>query len=218
MNTLYAAHLKTLITSHPSLPQIMTFDDLRKTNVKILADKTEINIVDNNIGVQQLNKIRDLLDITDTIMFQKQRQILNTSHAYPVSTSMWSVTELQQRFFGRKIFHAPKAMVILEMVHLGIPLQENSILKESLDRYIMFVHAAGLLQHWYISTFKDMLSAGKISRANIRNDDLFRSLRIKDLKWIWIFISCGYILSTIAFLIEMFINFVKWKHCTKLTF
>ncbi|XP_037942071.1 uncharacterized protein LOC119674983 [Teleopsis dalmanni] len=211
LNTLYAAHLKTLITSHPSLPQILSFDDLRKAKVDIMVDETEVKIVSYSRGQEQFDKIRDLMDIRDTLTFQNQRKNLRTSHAYTVPTSMWKFIEQQQLFFARALFHAPEAMIIIEMLHLCVPLQENSILKESFDHYIHKVHDAGLLQYWYRSTFREMLSAHKIAIAEGIRMESYQNLRTRDLKWVWIFIGCGYILSIVAFLLELCISSIKSK-------
>ncbi|XP_037941259.1 uncharacterized protein LOC119674205 [Teleopsis dalmanni] len=211
LNTLYAAHLKTLITSHPSLRAIMSFDDLRNMNLNILVDEIDVNLTDIIRGRQVLDKIRDLMKMTDTATFRSHRSNLNTSYAYTVPSPIWRCFEEQQHFFTRKLFYAPKSMLILEMTHSGIPLQKNSVLKESLDQYIYQVHAAGFLKYWYANTFRDMVSAKKIAITDRSEIEKFNNLRIQDLYWIWILIGCGYMLSTIAFLVELCLSFIKSK-------
>ncbi|XP_037941263.1 uncharacterized protein LOC119674208 [Teleopsis dalmanni] len=211
LNTLYTAHLKTLITSHPSLPQIMTFDDLRKMGVNILVDETEIKEVYKSKASTILDKIHDLMIMTDTLTFHNRRRNLTTSYAYTVSAPLWAVFEQQQLFFAHKIFYAPKSMVLSDMYYMCVPLQKNSVLKQSLDSYVHRINAAGLLRYWYVSTFRDMLVANKISLTDRTKVETFHSLSAWDLKWIWIFITCSYVLSIVIFFMELCVSSINLR-------
>ncbi|XP_037941271.1 uncharacterized protein LOC119674218 [Teleopsis dalmanni] len=209
MNTLFAAHLKTLITTHPNLPEVTNFEELRKMRMRMLFDEIEVDTIDRILGTNLLEPIRDLIDTADTLTFQNQRKSLNTSHTYTVTTSLWRVFEELQRFFSRKLFQVPNAMVLIKFSLMKVPLQENSVLKESFDHYSGYAKAAGLFQHWYSSTFQDMLSAKKISIKDKTKRNHYSILTVKDFKWIWLLLGCGLIAGTIAFQIELLYYFFK---------
>lgn len=145
------------------------------------------------------------LHITSNYSYYLQnRNSLNTSFGYTVTSMIWHIFEQQQLFLGQELFYVSRDIYLYDILLMAIPLEKHSLFKEPLDYLVHRVHDAGLLQVWQSSFFLDMLKYKNISLdQTTRHSKNYRTLNLDDFSGIWSILLIGLLISFIAFLGEI---------------
>ncbi|XP_073821159.1 uncharacterized protein [Musca autumnalis] len=198
ISTQFAANMNTLITSPPNHPQIQSFEDLKNSQLKILAITSDIEAIEDAADI-----IQDSLLLTDSVAYyEKNRNNFNTSKGYFLVSLSWKVLKRKQQYFTQNIFQVNEKMTLFSMP-CALQLQKHSIYKEPLDYLINRVHAVGLPQYWYASTFADMLRTKRVTISTPNLGNQARALQVKDLFWPWIILVGGLTSGFLIFLAEL---------------
>ncbi|XP_061402760.1 uncharacterized protein LOC133338611 [Musca vetustissima] len=200
ISTQFSATINTLITSPPNHPQIQSFEDLKNSRLKILAITSDIEAIEDAGDI-----IKDSLLLTDSVeYYEENRNSYNTSTGYFLVSLSWKVLKRKQQYYSHNIFNVYEKMTLFSMP-CALQLQKHSPYKEPLDYLINRVHAVGLPEYWYASTFGDMLRTKRISiNANTTSKE-FQPLEVRDLFWPWISIAAGLAAGGVIFLAEILI-------------
>ncbi|XP_036332430.1 uncharacterized protein LOC118743773 [Rhagoletis pomonella] len=197
VNNMYSAYFQTLLTSPPLKRKILTFDDMRRANLKIMFDRYEFQATQNVLDSEFHNILEGISQLVDTETFQRHRAEYDTKYAYTMPESLWPIFELQQRTFERKIFCLAPTLKIFDRLLLSIPLAENSYLKEPLNMLILRTMETGLVDHWRTMTFIDMWAMGKLSLKDNSSSEQFHNIRVEDMKLPWYLLLCGLGISSL---------------------
>ncbi|XP_073821519.1 uncharacterized protein [Musca autumnalis] len=206
ISTQFAATMNTLITSPPNHPQIQSFEDLKNSHLKILAITSDIEAIEDAADI-----IQDCLLLTDSVSYyEENRNNFNTSMGYFLVSLSWKVLKRKQQYFTQNIFQVYEKMTLFSMP-CALQLQKHSIYKEPLDYLINRVHAVGLPQYWYASTFADMLRTKRVTISTPNLGNQARALEVKDLFWPWIILVGGLTSGSLIFLTEQLLQRVIQK-------
>ncbi|XP_054736700.1 uncharacterized protein LOC129243594 [Anastrepha obliqua] len=205
VSSLYSAYFQSLFTSPPLKPRILTFDDMRRANFKVMFDRNEIETIRKGLG-PEFNKIfKDILQLADTKTFRRHRSEYDTTYGYSMPESIWPIFELQQQTFERKVFCLAPTLKFFGHALMSIPLADNSYLREPLNEIIFRVIETGLVEQWRTMTFMDMLATGKLSLKDNSSIEYFHDIRVEDMTLPWYLLVCGLGVSSVVFIVERFV-------------
>ncbi|XP_053963574.1 uncharacterized protein LOC128866693 [Anastrepha ludens] len=205
VNNLYPAYFQSLLMSPPLKPSILTFDDMRRANFKVMFDRNEIEVVQQTMGPAFNKTFKDILQLEDTKTFKRHRGEYDTTYGYSMPESIWPIFELQQQTFERKVFCLAPTLKISDRILVSIPMTENSYLMEPLNKMILRVIETGLLEQWRTMTFMDMLATGKLSLKDNSSIEHFHDIRVEDMTLPWYLLLCGLGMSSVVFIVERFV-------------
>ncbi|KAH8286445.1 hypothetical protein KR054_009166 [Drosophila jambulina] len=203
LSTLYAAHLKTLLTKRPKTRQISNFEELKHSTVSIYFDEAERFYLTSFDWERPIAAIRDKIKFVSTQEFHHIRSSLNRSLSFSTLNNEWLIVAKRQELFEQKVFCSlPEMAIIRTSVLLSFPMQANSIYEYPINELIHRAQDAGLLDYWKQETLRKMISLGMISQKNPVPYVAFREFKVTDLTWIWLLLVCLLTLACFVFLCE----------------
>lgn len=160
LNLIYEAYLQTLLTHPLKEKQPKTFGDLRAKPIYTLMSENEILYFDKK-------RHTDTSPLYRTVSYEEFRRLrnnFNTSYAYPANNMVWETFyRNQQKFFSTNLFIFSEDACFQGSHLLSFALSENSIYQSKLNHLILLVRAHGLIDHWFRTSFTDMVAAGRAS-------------------------------------------------------
>ncbi|XP_017027993.1 uncharacterized protein Ir67a [Drosophila kikkawai] len=208
LSTLYAAHLKTLLTKRPKARQISNFQELRDSPVSVYFDEAERFYLTSFDWERPVTAIRDKIQFVNTRDFHDIRSSLNRSQSFSVLDTEWLIMAKRQEFFEQPVYcFLPEMAIIRASVLLSLPMQANSIYEYPMNELIHRAQDAGLLDFWKQETLRKMISLGMISQKNPFPYVAFREFKVADLTWIWLLLFSLLALAFFVFLCE---HLVYW--------
>ncbi|XP_018795813.1 PREDICTED: uncharacterized protein LOC108973201 [Bactrocera latifrons] len=211
INNMYSAYFQTLFTSPPLQQEILTFDDMRNQNLKVMFDRREISTVKDSLGSDFNRTFKDILLLEDTKIFQRHRRDYDTAYAYSMPESLWSIFEAQQETFERKLYCLAPTLKFFGLLLLGIPLAENSYIMELLNMMTLRVVETGLLQHWRTVTYLDMVTSGQLLKVESKTTEKFHNISIQDIQLPFYLLLCGLSVGGAVFIAELYLFKLKNK-------
>ncbi|KAH8297388.1 hypothetical protein KR044_011182, partial [Drosophila immigrans] len=201
---IYVAQLEMLLIHPPRETPIRTYQDLRKAGLKILLTADDNYLMKDSVGRHHMNEFWDVYEIVNRSIFQTLRRQPNSSYAYPITHTLWPLIE---RKFAKQPF-APfrlsKEFTFLSLVPFGLPLPQNSIYEEALNRYILNTHCSGLYGLWFHQTFQSLVEIGKLEVLPYQSiGDTLHLLRCGDLYLVWVLFLCHIGVAITAFVFEV---------------
>ncbi|KAH8257459.1 hypothetical protein KR038_010280, partial [Drosophila bunnanda] len=208
LSTLYAAHLKTLLTKHPKARQISNFEELRDSPVSVYFDEAERFYLGTFDLQRPINAIRDKIRFVSTQEFHNISSTMNRSSSFSALNTEWLIMAKRQELFEQPVFcFLPEMSIIQNSVLLSLPMQANSVYEHPINELIHRAQDAGLLDYWKQETLRMMISLGLISQRNPVPYVAFREFKVTDLTWIWLLLVSLLALAFFVFLCE---HFVYW--------
>ncbi|CAD7013819.1 unnamed protein product, partial [Ceratitis capitata] len=203
-NCLFSVYLKTFLTRPPTKPRIRSLEDLARSNVRCLINMREIYVFKQIYGEAGWSHYRNAFEVISSWPeFLARRLSLNTSYGYTITTSLWPIIELKQSFSQRKLFRLTTDIVMDDDLVMAIPIQENSVYKTALDRFVSAVQEAGLIHYWREMTFFDMLAVGSIKLDGLNDSRAYRVLVLGDFHWMYWLFGVSYSVSISVFILEL---------------
>ncbi|XP_022233477.2 uncharacterized protein LOC111081668 [Drosophila obscura] len=211
LSTLFAAHLKTLLTKRPPDRQISNFQQLRDAPVDIYFDEAEHFYLDTFWGPHTVELIRSKIIYLSTAKFQDNRKTLNKSQAFSGLASEWLIMTKRQEQFQRPAFCSMPGLILGSQIILSLPMQANSIFERPLNRLILCVQSSGLLAYWKQQTLHEMISLGLIPQDDPFPYAAFHEFKVADLTWVWVLLGASLLLSWLIFICEHLVDFLQRK-------
>ncbi|KAH8375591.1 hypothetical protein KR200_012055, partial [Drosophila serrata] len=208
LSTLYAAHLKTLLTKHPKARQISNFEELRDSPVSVYFDEAERFYLTTFDPEQPITTIREKIKFVSTQDFHYLKSSMNRSMSFSTLDIEWMIMAKRQELYEQPVFcFLPEMAISRSSVLLSLPMQANSIYEYPLNELIHRAQDAGLLDYWKQETLRMMVSLGMISQKNPVPYVTFREFKVTDLTWIWLLLVSLLALAFFVFLCE---HLVYW--------
>ncbi|KAH8380226.1 hypothetical protein KR009_009571, partial [Drosophila setifemur] len=212
LSSLYAAHLKTLLTKHPTAHQISNFEELRDSPVSVYFGEAERFYLDTLKEDRPISAIRSKITYVSTPELQRLRSSINMSQAFTSLISEWLIVAKKQELYKQPAYCSlPGLQIISDNVLLSFPMQANSIYEQPLNRLIHQTHAAGLVEYWKKVTIRQMIHLGMISQEDPFPYAAFNEFKVTDLTWIWILLGICLFLACLLFLCEIVVHFYMTK-------
>lgn len=203
MTNYYLAVLETWLINPPFMFQVLSWQDMRSMNLKVLVINDEFKQWPHMVGVDFVNEQKDIFMLTDSRDFQWRRLLMDRSYAYPVTMTLWPLLEQEQARLDRPIFRESKEMVFRPFLILSMPLPDNSIFKKSFERYIDLTRQSGLYTYWFEKSFQELRALGKITYKADTESNAYRDLKVEDYWCVWWGYVCGILASFVGFLSEL---------------
>lgn len=198
--------MNSLFTSPPYHPQVRTFAELKRSQIKLLVDIADARKLGYFYSERNINAI-----YTNTSNFIEVRASLDNTYCYFVRTDSWSIFDEIQKYFSKKIFHVPDDLVLFSLAMWGFKLQFNSPFKEPLNYLIHQVRSYGLREAWRRSIVSDLLKLKEISlwEPNPTVERMY--LTVDDLFWVWVMVAVGCSGGAVVFFVELCISRKRWR-------
>ncbi|CAD6991545.1 unnamed protein product [Ceratitis capitata] len=117
-------------------------------------------------------------------------------------SNMWDVYNEQQKFFGQPLFRISN-ICFQKGGSLLVPLPANSIYRESLNDFIGRIRSAGLTDFWLRSSFFELVKMKRITIEDRNPLEVFKPMKVEDLQYILLIMSCLISLSFGCFALEI---------------
>lgn len=202
MSNYYTANLATMLMNPPEGKQILSWEQLRQTNLKILIAQSEFNFLNEILAKDFLDNFVDLFEVTDSEDYQRKRIALNQSYAYPATDTLWPVLVESLKRLETPIFRKSEELVFTPYILMSMPLPKNSIFKKSLFQFVRRSLDSGILKRWFTGSFEEAKKLGILSYA--KDDwDLYRGIKLQDFYWVWIGYLGGISIGSVSFIFEL---------------
>jgi len=198
VTNLYSIQLSSFFTTLVVGEQVDSMEQLIQQQQKVLVKQYEFSTFLRHVEPHLVDGVARLLVGANASEQVSALLAFNRSYAYPFTLERWEFFSLQQQYAFKPIFRFSSACLGSPII--GYPMRSNCHLQWSLNKFILRIQAAGLLQHWFVSDFNDALSAGYVRLLD--NVLGFHSLDIDSLRLGWAVLGCGWLLSAIIFLCE----------------
>ncbi|EDW69627.1 uncharacterized protein Ir67a [Drosophila virilis] len=208
-STLFAAHLKTLLTKRPMERMVTTFEELRDSHLSIHFTEGEhfyVNMMD--VGTP-IDIIRSKITFLQTNLFYKERKSMNKSKAFSMTSTEWQIIKEQQNLFQRPVLCFQPGLIFRYKILASVPLQANSIFAEPLEELMFRVHDTGLLLHWKKPSLGELIALGEISGKDPYPYVPFYDFKVGDLFWVWLGWAWALCLAFVVFLCELIVYRMK---------
>ncbi|XP_037713763.1 uncharacterized protein LOC119549650 [Drosophila subpulchrella] len=198
VTNLYSIQLSSFFTTLVVGDQVDSMEQLIQQQQKVLVKQYEISTLLRHVEPHLVDGVARLLVGVNASEQVSALLAFNRSYAYPFTLERWEFFSLQQQYAFKPIFRFSSACLGSPII--GYPMRSNCHLQWSLNKFILRIQAAGLLQHWFVSDFNDAMRAGYVRLLD--NVLGFQSLDIDSLRLGWAVLGCGWLLSGIIFLCE----------------
>ncbi|CAD7081017.1 unnamed protein product [Hermetia illucens] len=181
-------------------PRISTWEDLKRSNVKVLINRVIYNELPNMTEYLPKEYHGVFTTSNDTELTSKKLSVMDTSLGYLLGEDHTRIQTKQQVRIPRLIFYTTGLCTASEMY--GFPLKKYSPIRQILDRTIRQVLETGLLKKWEDDTFNECIE-GKILYYPKFRGDFFEPLTVNDYRLIWITFFSSLSLSAFIFFWEI---------------
>lgn len=176
LSLIYSAFLQTFFTRPFKEPQLKTFAALYENNIYTLLSDREVKYFK---GANKNFKL--LYRKTSFREYDKMKNELNTSYAYPYVNIHWNLLyNYQQNLLKNKLFIFSEDACMFNTYMLSFPLADNSMFREAVQELIMLVRDYGLINHWLDTNFPD--DASNSESVIYQNLDVIEPLYGQPLK------------------------------------
>uniref|UniRef100_A0A1I8NM33 Ionotropic glutamate receptor C-terminal domain-containing protein n=1 Tax=Stomoxys calcitrans TaxID=35570 RepID=A0A1I8NM33_STOCA len=194
----FSATMNSLFTSHPYHRQIETLADIRDSPLKINILKGDLNLM----GGTLLDIFRSLITTENVTHYAEMRDSFNASTGYYANLGSWRLLNLKQQLFTQKVYCSYDNLTVFRIMPWTFQLQQHSQYKEAMDYLIHQVHAMGLVDAWYASTFSDLVKLKQISLLDPNPRQDVKPMTAGDLYWAWLILVMGMSISGMVFIAE----------------
>ncbi|XP_020717944.1 uncharacterized protein LOC101460589 [Ceratitis capitata] len=204
VSNMYSAYFQTLFTSPPLQEEIQTFDDMRRTGLKLMVDRNEIKSIVDSFAFISNKTFQNILQLEDTGTFQRHRRDYDNTYGYTMPESLWPIFKAQQETYDSHIFCLAPSLQLFSGMSLGAPLAENSYLTAPLSMLILRVIETGLLAHWRTRTFLDLVESKQLFFKRPAQKQLFHDISVNDVQFPFYMLLGGLFGSSILFTLEIY--------------
>ncbi|KAH8290124.1 hypothetical protein KR054_000119 [Drosophila jambulina] len=198
VTNLYSIQLGSFFTTLVVGEQVDSMEQLIDQHQEVLVKHYEVSTLLRHVEPHLVDRVARLLVGVNASEQVSALLGFNRSYAFPFTLERWEFFSLQQQYAFKPIFRFSSACLGSPII--GYPMRSDSHLQWSLNKFILRIQAAGLLQHWFVSDFNDALRAGYVRLLD--NVLGFQSLDVDALRLGWAVLGCGWLLSALIFCCE----------------
>jgi len=203
--SLCQAQLLFLMIFNPREVPINSFDELLASDLRICGVSGEFYLMDGEFRARYAAAFRLTNNVSE---FLNLRNNFNTSFAYSITSSKWTVMKTQQRNFQRSVFRYSE-LCFHETIPYSIILDEDSLYYEEMKLFSIKIQEAGLFEYWLRYSFYDMVKAGRMKLKDYSVSIQPHSLRLQDFQIPCRYFGFGILLALIIFTVELLRFYIK---------
>ncbi|KAH8388353.1 hypothetical protein KR093_004742, partial [Drosophila rubida] len=203
----YNSYFAAYVTSGPREKAYSSFDDILSSGFKIVIWSPEYQQLIKY--TERMQRFESIFNIEpDFAQYLRRRESFDTQFGYMMPQEKWHVVQQQQLVFTAPLFSFHRNLCIYRGFPISFPIAPNSVFREPLERLIGEATATGLMAHWRDMAFSEMITAGKLSLADLGKPNEFRAMRLMDLHYILI---AGALMMTLAFIVFLLEQLHHWR-------
>ncbi|KAI8117543.1 hypothetical protein CVS40_10624 [Lucilia cuprina] len=189
--------------TYPYTYRIRSLKDLSYYNLRVLIPRNDYQYMVQyyNFSSEHMTLIFKVAQ--DYEEFTQAQSSLNTSYAYPISSSLWFMFNALQTYTNKPIFRLTQ-MCFPNTSLMAFVLPPDSLFMESLNRLITRVRDMGLLEFWLKTSCIDLVTMKKIylqkDRIVIKKSTM---LELIDFSYLWLSLLRYFIMAFLVFLGEI---------------
>ncbi|KRF83238.1 uncharacterized protein Dvir_GJ26352 [Drosophila virilis] len=219
LSSYFNANLSTLLTKHPQLKQIQNFEELRRSGLSVLFDRSFKVVLKKEIGKINFDKLLPNVEYLPTKQYENKILTLNTSYAYHMHTNIWEVLDRYQKSHNRIVLCKSHELKLLGDAPLSNILKKNSVYREAFLDFVHNTNRFGLRNHWEFTAGQNTMSNVHSRLANtsreVNLDFKPTPLNIEDLKWLWKLLCICYGVAGLVFIGEICIGHWQKKRADR---
>ncbi|KAH8310944.1 hypothetical protein KR044_003534 [Drosophila immigrans] len=199
----FNANLSTFLTKRPQHDNIKNFQELKESGLPVVYDDVLENWLENikeEVGIAE----SQILFVPNKVRI-RMILALNTSNAYHTFDKLWYAINEYQMIYKRIALCRSHGLHIAGTFPNHAILQPNSIYREALNDYILWICDLGLSQHWIAYSINKLVAFTNRSQEYPHPTPL----KYDDLKWVWNLLGLCYIASILVFIGEL--TFHRWQ-------
>ncbi|KAH8417535.1 hypothetical protein KR222_001576 [Zaprionus bogoriensis] len=193
------AQLCSLLLLSPQQSPIDSLDALAASDLRIFAMRSEFYWMDDAFRARYASAFRLTRNLSELF---RLRNNFNTSWAYSITSTKWTLINEQQRYFQRPLFRYSEVCLFGNAAY-SILIAEKSIYHEKLKLFSMRTHQSGLLIRWLRHSLFDMVETGRMSLKDYSTSSKPQALGQQDLQLAYQCFGIGIVLAIVLFSIEL---------------
>ncbi|EDW67315.2 uncharacterized protein Dvir_GJ23148 [Drosophila virilis] len=219
LSSYFNANLSTLLTKHPQLKQIQNFEELRRSGLSVLFDRSFKVVLKKEIGKINFDKLLPNVEYLPTKQYENKILTLNTSYAYHMHTNIWEVLDRYQKSHNRIVLCKSHELKLLgDAPHNNI-LKKNSVYREAFLDFVHNTNRFGLRNYWEFTAGQNMMSNVHSRLANtspeVNQEFKPMPLNFEDFKWLWKLLGICYGVAGLVFIGEICIGHWQKKRADR---
>ncbi|XP_017070102.2 uncharacterized protein LOC108107196 [Drosophila eugracilis] len=204
----FTANLETWLVHPPAGHLILSWEQMRSLNLKILIVPSELNSMRAALSKEFTDSHSDIFKLSSSEDFQEKRLSMDQSYAYPVTWTLWPLLQQAQARLLKPVFRRSREIVFIPLLIMAMPLPKNSVFHKSLNRYRALTKQSGLYEFWFRRSFNDLIALRKINYKVDADHQAYRDFEWKDFRFVWVVFMGGTVISSFVFLGEM--GYHRW--------
>nr|XP_044250084.1 uncharacterized protein LOC123003028 [Drosophila takahashii] len=190
--------LSAMLTKPAQNALARNFEELRASGLITVTDKYTHSFVESEIDPEFFHKVLPNFYIMENPERNKMVTSLNDSFSFTMLSTLWPSLDFFQRSYGERVFCASDNLTIAWNIPRMYSLENNSIFKWMLTRFMIYLDESGIPMHWIKKNYNmTMLSRFKPGAV---------PLSIEHLSWLWHLLVLGHSIATVVFIVEIFLS------------
>ncbi|XP_016991018.2 uncharacterized protein LOC108052970 [Drosophila rhopaloa] len=137
--------LSSLLTKPFLRSQVRNFEELRASGLITITDAYTRFFIESEIDPQFFNEV-----IPNYVILGKHERLrmlfhLNDSFSFIIPKRLWLTVDQFQKSVGEKVFCESKNLIIVEDIPRMYVLENNSIYRWMLTRFLIYIHESGII-------------------------------------------------------------------------
>ncbi|XP_017493100.1 PREDICTED: uncharacterized protein LOC108381194 [Rhagoletis zephyria] len=197
--TAYNAYLQSFTVNAPLEPEMKTIEDVLNRGIKIAVSASDICWISHYTNMSMY--IKNFTIFTNYTEMLLLRDSFDTRYAF-LAPDMWPIYNEQQKYFSKPIFRISD-ICFEKDTPLVLPLPVNSVYRETLNKLFLTLQEAGLMNFWQRHSFVELTAMKVIKLEDSNKKPGFESLKLEDLRVIFIGMCILMSLSIFVFVLEL---------------
>ncbi|KAH8346448.1 hypothetical protein KR084_000728 [Drosophila pseudotakahashii] len=199
----FSCKLSALLTKHRHHPQVNNFDELRGSDLSVIANHATRIYIEYKFGANFFEEKIPRAIFMNNSEVARHMLSLNDNYMYITLSEKWTVMDSYQKSFKRNILCTSKDLTIISGIPKMHVLGNNSIYDWSLSHFLRRVRESGITKLWITKSLcyvRKSLNITQFPSSSAKGVPI----GFEDLMWLWIILGFGYALATLVFIIELF--------------
>ncbi|XP_036336220.1 uncharacterized protein LOC118746478 [Rhagoletis pomonella] len=176
-----------------------TIEDVLNRGIKIAVSASDIYWISHYTNMSMY--IKNFTIFTNYTEMLLLRDSFDTRYAF-LAPDMWPIYNEQQKYFSKPIFRISDICFEKDTT-LVLPLPINSVYRETLNKLFLTLQEAGLMNFWQRHSFVELTAMKVIKLEDSNKKPGFESLKLEDLRVIFIGMCILMSLSIFVFVLEL---------------
>ncbi|KAH8383885.1 hypothetical protein KR009_011082 [Drosophila setifemur] len=200
-----SSKLSSMLTKPGHYSQVSNFEELRESGMTVAMDAYIYRYIVNEIDRDFFKNV-----VTNAVISSHSEQMknvlsLNDTYATVSFQSNWKAYDEQQKSRGFRFYCESKDLIIASNLPRTYVLAKNSIHHWLLSRFVMYIQESGITNQWRLGIPALIRDVYNVTMGR-NTEHQAVPLSLEQLSWLWYLLFIGYLIATLVFCGEIFLN------------